>query len=118
MYQIKEKILRNGDHERKILTIQFDQPEMAIVGEFLMTDASLLNYQVLDKLEHVLSGKKPIDYFTGNRCYLTIKHERTTIEDLYEGMDEINTLPSYSVATEKLISLVKMWRTEKDRLSR
>ena len=116
MYQIKEKILRNGDHERKILTIQFDQPEMAIVGEFLMTDASLLKYQVLDKIDLVLSHEERIDYYTRNRCYLTIEYKKTKIEDLYEGIHEC-ILPSYTIATEKLLRLIKMWRAKKEKLN-
>ncbi|MGM8365962.1 hypothetical protein ACLIBG_10855 [Virgibacillus sp. W0181] len=113
MYQLKEKILKNNGREKKVLVIQFDKQEMDIVGEFLMTDASLLHYQVLDELASVLAGEKKNAYFVGNRCSLIIRKEKTRVEDLLEEMgSDVDSLSPVEMNTLKLKNLIEMWRRE------
>lgn len=110
LYQLKEVILKNGTHERKRLVIEFLDPNMAIVGEFLMTDANLLQGQILMEIDKVLSEEEPSITSTGNRCALEIKRHKTVIEDLFAGMDEVDALPTYEIDTKELKNLILMWR--------
>src|SRR5699024_8096036 len=86
MYHIREVILKSEQAERKRLIIEFIDPAQAIVGEFLMMDASMLNFSVLEDLNKVLSKESKYIESSGNRCYLKINPEKTRLEDLYEGL--------------------------------
>lgn len=113
MYHLKEVTLRNGPKEKQVLVIEFTNKEKAIVAEFLMADASMLNYDVLNKIDKVLLGKSKQASFSGNRCYLEIKQHTTYIEDLYESMYEnFKTLPAYEIKTKQLKDLIIMWKKE------
>lgn len=57
MYEIREVIIKKGVTERSVWVIDFDDPSFEIIGEYLMTDAKLMNYQVLDQMAEVLSGE-------------------------------------------------------------
>ncbi|MEW9675733.1 hypothetical protein ABRT01_06035 [Lentibacillus sp. L22] len=109
MYHIEEITLKNGPKERKDLVIRFDDPNMQIVGEFLMADASLLDAAVLDEIDQVLSGETKVIKSSGNRCSLVIKADKTLIEDLFGDFDGVDTLPSYAIDTRKLRELIVMW---------
>jgi hypothetical protein len=118
MYQINEIILKNKQIERKRFVIEFIDPAQAIVGEFLMTDSSLLNYSVLDDLNKVLSEKSDYIEFSGNRCSLEIRSDKTLIEDLFEGMfANFDTLPAYKIETKTLRDLVVMWKEKLEELN-
>lgn len=118
MYHIREVILKNNQVERKRLVIEFDDPAQAIVGEFLMADASLLHFSVLDELNHVLSGKSDHVESSGNRCALEIRSDKTLIEDLFEGMfANFDTLPAYEIETGELRDLVAMWKEKIEQLN-
>ncbi|TQS75368.1 hypothetical protein DX933_06550 [Ornithinibacillus gellani] len=109
MYQIKEVVLRNQHHEKNILVIEFDQPEMAIVGEFLMTDAALADHAALNEINQVLSGEKTTAEFSGNRCALSIGQDTTTITDLFDAADGIPVYNDYEIKTDTLRGLIRMW---------
>lgn len=114
MYRFKEITLKNGPNEKKVLVIDFEDPKMAIVGEFLMTDAPLLNYSILKDIEHVRSGASNYEESSGNRCALFIRKDTTQIEDLFAGIiDEEDVFSSYEIGTEELSDLVHMWREKK-----
>src|SRR5699024_5753273 len=107
MYQIREVILQNKHMERKRLIIEFADPAKAIVGEFLMRDASLLNFSILEDLNKVISKESNYIESSGNRCVLKITPNTTYIEDLYEGLfADFDTLPSYEIDTKELRDLV------------
>lgn len=111
MYQFREVVLRNKTIEKKVLVIEFDEADKAIVAEFLMTDASMLKYSVLKTINHVLSGVSEYEKTSGNRYGLVIKRDKTQIEDLFEGLfDDFDTYPSYRVDTAELRDLIIMWR--------
>lgn len=111
MYQIREVTLKNKHEERKRLVIEFEDPAQAIVGEFLMTDASLLNYSVLEDLNKVIAKECTNLESSGNRCFLKIKPDKTYLEDLFEGLfTDVDTLPPYEINTKKLRDLVVMWK--------
>lgn len=109
MYEIKEVILKNGPHARKRLVIEFDDPAMQIVGEFLMADASFFGGAILQEIDHVLKGEKKSAESSGNRCNALIKQDKTVIEDLFEEMDGADAYPAYEIETEKLRELIEMW---------
>lgn len=113
MYQIREVILQNKHTERKRLVIEFADPAQAIIGEFLMTDASLLNFSILRDLNKVISMENHCIETSGNRCFLKISPTKTYIEDLYEGLfADFDTLPAYEIDTKELRDLVVMWKSK------
>ncbi len=57
MYQFRTVTLKNGKQTKEVLVIEFTNPAMQIVGEFLMADASLLDYTVLKDIHDVLAKK-------------------------------------------------------------
>lgn len=109
MYQIKEITLKNGAMQRKSLAIYFDDPNMAIVGEFLMADAPMMNAVILDEIDRVLDGETPYAASSGNRCKWEIKADTTLIYDLLDGLDGVDTYSSSEVETRKLRRLIVMW---------
>lgn len=113
MYQFKEITLKNQAKEKKVLVIEFAKKEMGIVAEFLMTDASLLDYEVLDIIDSVLTSESRQETFSGNRCFLYIKKNTTRIEDLFEDMFEgLDTFPAYEIDTKELRKLIETWKSE------
>lgn len=109
MYEIKEITLTNGETERKDLMIEFTDPNMAIVGEFLMADAALLDTLVMKEIDRVLAGDTDMIVSGGNRCRLVIKAEQTRISDLLEGYEDVDALPPYTIDTVELKKLILMW---------
>lgn len=109
MYEIKEILLKNNTHEKKRLVITFYDETMAIVGEFLMTDAPLMDGEVTNVIEAVLQGNLAETTFTGQRCQLKITETETIIEDLYEDIEGMIPLKTYTIPTETLLELTYMW---------
>lgn len=95
--------MKNGIHERKKKVIEFDDTNMQIVGEFLMTDAPLLGGEMLKEMNSVLTGQRDEVESSGNRCSVFIQADVTLIEDLFE------TYPPYKIETKKLRDLTEMW---------
>jgi len=118
MYQFREITLKNGSQEKKILTIEFDQPEMKIVGEFLMADARLVDDSVLEAIERVLTGVTECVESGGNRCGLIIKADTTVIYDLFEDDADVETYPPYEMETKKLRALIRLWIEKLDEWKR
>lgn len=115
MYEIKEITLKNKNTEKKRLIIEFNDPEMAILGEFLMADAGMLDYRVLDQINFVLAGSSTVEKFSGNRTSLTIERTDTKIEDLFESLfDDFNPFEVVEMNTVKLRDLILTWKEKKD----
>lgn len=111
MYHFKEVMFAGGEKERKVLVISFDEPCKQILEEFLMADASMLNYSVLDQIEKVLTGEVEKVETSGNRCSLLIKKEVCYLEDLLEGMfDDFDTYPALEIPTREFRDLIVMWQ--------
>ena len=109
MYQVKEIRLTNGGRERKRLVIEFCDPDKQIVGEFLMSDAPMLNGIILQEIDQVLNGKKRMITSSGNRCFITVKSDVTMIEDLLTAMEGVEAYPPYTLDTKELRELIVMW---------
>lgn len=115
MYKFKEIELKNKDQTKKVLAVEFEEKKMGIVGEFLMTDASLLDYSILSKFDQVLTGISNHEESNGNRCGLVIERNTTKIEDLFEDLfDDFNTYEPYEMSTVKLRELIVTWRDKQD----
>lgn len=115
MYEIKEITLKNKNTDKKRLIIEFNDPEMAILGEFLMADAGMLDYRVLDQINFVLAGSSTVEKFSGNRTSLTIERTDTKIEDLFESLfDDFNPFEVVEMNTVKLRDLILTWKEKKD----
>lgn len=113
MYQLREVTLTNNSRERKVLVIEFTDPQKAIIAEFLMSDAHLLQGKVVRDIDTVLSGKRDYLKSTGNRCALEITRETTQITDLFANINEdFTALDSYNISTSKLRGLIVMWLAE------
>lgn len=120
MYHFKEVTIQNKQKtkEENVLVIEFTDPSMAIVGEFLMTDASLVNNSVLSDIEDIIACRSKSKTVTGNRCSLEIKRDQTIISDLFEDMfDGLETYPTYEIGTKQLRNLIVMWKKEKDKFN-
>ena len=109
MYKIKEITLKNGPVEKKRPIIEFDNPNMAIIGEFLMADAPLLHAAVLNEIDKVLAGKERLITSVGNRCKLEIRPDITVIYDLFEGMEDMDPLLPCKMDTKQLSHLIEIW---------
>lgn len=109
MYDIKEITLKNKQYEKKRKIITFHDEAMTIVGEFLMTDAPLMDGKVLHIIERVIQGKEETATFTGQRCQLMIAKDETTIVDLYAERPGMTKLASYTIDTITLLDLIHMW---------
>ena len=111
MYSIEEKTLQTGPHQKKVYVITFHDPKQAILGEFLMTDAPLLNYQILGKIEQVLTGECAEVTSSGQRTSLVMKKNTTRIEDMFVDLyPDLTTYPAYTIETVQLKELIQMWR--------
>lgn len=113
MYHFKEIELKNKDQTKKRLIIEFTENDMEIVADYLMSDASLLDYSVLSQIDQVLSGLSKHEESNGNRYSLVIKRDTTTITDLFADLyDDFDAYESYEINTVKLRELIAMWRDE------
>ena len=107
--------VKNNNAERRVPIIEFDDPQMAIVAEFLMTDSPVIGKDVLQAIEQLeaINGKKNIE-ISGNRCYLIINKETTIIHDLYDGLyEDIELFPSCELKTRKIKRLIYSWLKER-----
>lgn len=109
MFYFREVTLKNGSNEKKRLIIEFDKPDMKIVGEFLMADAPLLHGKILQEIDQVLAGEKREIISNGNRSTLTIKSKTTVISDLFAGMENVDVYPAYEIDTIELRELIVTW---------
>lgn len=109
MYDIKEVVLKGKKHEKKRLVITFHDEAKEIVGEFLMTDAPLMDGEVVHTINKVLQGECKQETFIGQRCHMKIGKKETVISDLYAEIDGMIPLRTYTINTVKLLELINMW---------
>lgn len=112
MYEIKEVTLKNANHEKKRLVMEFYDEQMDIIGEFIMTDLPLLNNKLVDEITEVLEGKTAVVEGSGNRTAWYITPETTVIEDLFVEMDGFD--PS-EINTKRLLEIIQDWLASKQR---
>lgn len=110
MYQLKIIQLQQGEQKRERLVIEFDDPNMVIVAEFLMADAPLIKGKIATEIAQVLSGESPPIKTSGNRCAVEIKQDVTTISDLFADLDEdVAVLPTAVLETSQVQQLIQEW---------
>src|SRR5699024_7502052 len=63
--------------------------EKAIVGEILMVDAPLDDWDALDAISEVLDGKVSKRHMSGNRCTIVMTAEKTYIYDLFSEAEGV-----------------------------
>ena len=112
MYEIREIELRNGQHVKKRLVITFENPAYEIVGTFLMSDAPMFQFELIEDIGAVLAGKREPFTQSGNRCEITVGVGETTITDLFEDDAPDVSMEAVTVNTRKLLEWMKMWRKE------
>lgn len=105
-YRIREIELKNKEISRTRKVIEFEDESDAIVAEFLMVDAALLNWQVMRDIEAILAGEKQEIKSIGNRTKITIRKEETVIEDTFDDEYELETA---ILATNEFQRLLKEW---------
>lgn|SRR5690625_1029182 len=113
MYTIKTITLKNDGVERKRRIITFTDKAMAIIAEFLMTDAPIGNGVVLAQFEAVLFGNEKIATFSGNRCHVTIRGATSIVTDTFTHVDRKVQYESYTIDTKQLYNLTKNWLENK-----
>ena len=111
MYHIREVVLKNNKTTKKRHVIEFDDPDMAIVGEFLMIDCPLGHWSILQDMDKVLQGG-PAKHISGNRCGAYITQDTTEIYDLFSSEEDLPSYPCYTMDTESLRELIVMWREQ------
>lgn len=115
MYTIREVSLQHGTHERKRSVITFQEREKQIIGEFLMSDAPMMNFAIIHDIEVVLQGIENSITRNGNRCTITIMKYNTHIEDLYSDLYEgLHTYTPFSMDTNEVLALIRMWKNHLD----
>lgn len=112
MYEIKEVILKNANHEKKRHVIEFYDKQMDIIGEFIMTDVSLLKNKLVDEITAVLEGETAVIVGSGNRTAWYITPETAVIEDLFVEMDGLD---SSEINTKRLLEIIQDWLANKQR---
>ncbi len=112
MYTIREVSLQHGDHQRKRSVITFKDRKKQIVGEFLMSDAPMMDFAIIHDIQVVLRGEEQSITRNGNRCTITITKEITHIEDLYTDLYEgLHTYAPYVMDTKEALTLIRMWKS-------
>lgn len=112
MYHIREVVLKSKTHIKKRPVIEFDDSEKAIVGEFLMVDAPLDDWDALDAISEVLDGKVSKRHMSGNRCKTVMTAEKTYICDLFSEAEGVPVFSDCMIETETLRELMVMWKKE------
>ncbi len=114
MYQIREVVLYRGEDKRKRLVIEFVEPDQAILGEFLMTDAPMFAGGILQEIDAVILGERAKMIGSGNRCGWEIDADQAVINDLFADMgDDVPSMPTCTIETKKLAELVDIWLTKR-----
>ncbi|HLS23029.1 MAG TPA: hypothetical protein VK037_03825 [Pseudogracilibacillus sp.] len=108
-YSIKEITLQRGERRKKRKVIQFDDPNLTLLEEFLMVDAPLRNWQILNEFEQIKRVKQGTITYTGNRTTVTVTPTNTTIEDALDVFNGENTV---EIETDQLYKLLKTWQKE------
>lgn len=110
MYQYREVKLGNRKQEKGILVIDFDDPKMNVVGEFLMADGALLGETILTEMNAILQNEKTDVKISGNRCGLHIMKDETVINDMLENLyDDGTGLPEHTIETTVLKDILIEW---------
>lgn len=118
MFEITVKTLKHGDRQRKRLMIQFTDPNLEIIAEFLMTDAELLERKILRELEDVLSARQTTAQFSGNRTNIKMNKQITEITDLFFGLDDnMETYQAVEIDTEKFKNIIDEWFSAVDKFN-
>ena len=110
MYEVKEIKLQNAKHEKTRLVINFYDEEMAVIGEFIMTDVPLRQYKLIDEVKSLLTGETSLVEGSGNRTAWYITAETAVIEDLFVEMDG---LVPCEINTKTLLTIMEDWRAQK-----
>lgn len=112
MYEIREIELKNGEHIKKRLVITFADSAYEIVGTFLMSDAPMFQFELIEDVGAVLAGKREPFTMAGNRCELKVDVRETRIEDLFADDASDVSMQAATIPTTKLLEWMRMWREE------
>ena len=111
MYELKEVLLKNGEHEERRLVIEFHDEELAILAEFLMSDSQLLSDELTLAFDHVRGGFSLEEELSGNRCSVVIGEYNTEISDLFDDLDsDVTGYQALELPTEEFHEYVDMWQ--------
>lgn len=116
-YVINEIELTNKTNSRKRLVIEFANPSYAILAEFLMSDAPLMSWRIIQDIGNVISGKQESFENSGNRTHIHVTKEETNITDLFSGMfDEEVIYKPVTIETKKLLQIISEWFAANEQL--
>lgn len=110
MYEIKVKTLHHKGRRRKRLVIEFTDKKKEILQEFLMTDALLLDGELIQEVEALLRGDRMLVSGSGNRTSWHIDKECAVIDDLFADMGiDLPLFTSTAIETTKLYDIMIAW---------
>lgn len=101
-FKFDEIVFNNGQKDLIIIM----QKEIALVGNFLMSDVQGHPDYVMEILDDVLNDKSEYEEFNGNVCGLEIKKEKTTV---YNNLADDGMGNWCEIETEELRKLVDVW---------
>lgn len=111
-YEIKEVELRNNSITKKRRIIQFADEQYEILAEFLMSDAPLMDWQIVRQVENVINGNATSIKSSGNRTHIHVTLEETVLTDLLSSIEkDFSALQPLRIKTENLYSLLQRWYT-------
>lgn len=111
-YEIKEVELRNNSITKKRRIIQFADEQYEILAEFLMSDAPLMDWQIVREVENVVNGNATSIKSSGNRTHIHVTLEETVLTDLLASIEnDFSALQPLRIKTENLYSLLQRWYT-------
>src|SRR5699024_91320 len=112
MYHIREVDLKSKTHIKKRPVVEFDDSEKAIVGEFLMVDVPLDDWDAWDAIREVRAGKVAQRNMSGNHCNIVMTAEKTYIYYLFSEAEGVPVFSDCMIETETLRELMVMWKKE------
>ena len=109
MYSFKELTLQRSGIEKKRLVIQFEDENMAIVAQFLMTEVGNNGMTYIDGIVSVEKEETPLFEGTGNLFAWHVTKEKSVIEDVYYDAEEQIGYEPIELKTADLKKFITVW---------
>lgn len=109
MYSFKEVTLQRSGIEKKRLVIQFEDENMEIIAQFLMTEVGNDGMTYIDGIVSVERGETPLFEGTGNLFAWHVTKEKSVIEDVYYDAEEQIGYEPIELKTADLKEFITVW---------
>lgn len=109
MYSFKEVTLQRSGIEKKRLVIQFEDENMEIIAQFLMTEVGNDGMTYIDGIVSVEKEETPLFEGTGNLFAWHVTKEKSVIEDVYYDAEEQIGYEPIELKTSDLKEFITVW---------